>query len=181
MPKSVYSYDPMTGQYRGIVTARESPEDLKQGKVVWHIPAHATEVAPPAPKALHATIWDGQKWTQNKLEQIAKTITIPTCDWLFEAEVAKAFPGLDIKIKGDLNAKTERVIVFHGIPDTEANQATLNAVIAAHTWPDTKIETASKVTLAIVEVMCTELKKVAPDFPDLATFKTMVNTLLDQK
>lgn len=178
MPKIVYSYDRVTGEYFGTTIARESPEDLKQNKIVWHMPAHATEIAPPAAKAGYATIWDGQKWIQNKLDQITKTIERQLCSFTLPQEIETAFPNIKIKIEGDIDAKTSRTLIFHGIPDTETNQSILDSVLAAHTLPDTKIEKSSKVMLAVVEVMCTEMQKINPSFPDFATFKVKVNELL---
>lgn len=43
----IYFYNPTTKTYQGEGTAKLSPLDLKQGKEVYMIPAHATDVEPP--------------------------------------------------------------------------------------------------------------------------------------
>ncbi len=57
--KTVYSYDPATGEYIGETIAHESP--LEKG--VYLIPAYATETAPAEPSEHEATVWIDGKWT----------------------------------------------------------------------------------------------------------------------
>ncbi len=57
--KTVYSYDPTTGEYIGEAIAHEAPR--QPGKYL--IPAHATESAPPEIGEHEATVWDGGEWT----------------------------------------------------------------------------------------------------------------------
>jgi hypothetical protein len=57
--KEVYSYDPVTLEYVGAITARQSPLDPPG---VYLIPADATEVTPPAPLDGHAQIFYNNEW-----------------------------------------------------------------------------------------------------------------------
>lgn len=180
MPKNAYSYNPLTGVYTGPVVARESPLDQELGKTVYLIPAHATEVAPPQPLADHNILWDGSQWIQKKIDKITKTVTQEIYQEWLENDLFKAFPDITIKIEGDVASKASRSITFHGIPDTPANNTTLDAVLAAHVLPNTKIEQLGPIQLAIVQTLCSELQKINENFPDFATFKEKVNTLLAQ-
>lgn len=54
----VYNYDPETGIYINEGIADESP--LEEG--VWLIPAHATDVAPPATPEGKVAVWKGSDW-----------------------------------------------------------------------------------------------------------------------
>lgn len=60
---TVYTYDPITKEYRG---ATQAPEDPKHpGRYL--IPAFATEMEPPEPAENQKVIWDDTTW---KLEDI---------------------------------------------------------------------------------------------------------------
>ena len=60
---TVYTYDPITKEYRG---ATQAPEDPKHpGRYL--IPAFATEIEPPEPAENQKVIWDDTTW---KLEDI---------------------------------------------------------------------------------------------------------------
>lgn len=59
MEKTVYSYNPITGEYIGTTVADESP--LEPG--VYLLPAHSTEVAPPEGGSHEAALWDGEVWS----------------------------------------------------------------------------------------------------------------------
>lgn len=55
----IFHYDQSTGEYLGSALADESP--LEDG--VFHVPAFATETAPPAPEAGKARVFAGDEWT----------------------------------------------------------------------------------------------------------------------
>ena len=57
--KTVYNYNPDTGEYLGLETAHESP--MEPG--VYLIPAHATTIAPPEADAGHVAVFAGGAWT----------------------------------------------------------------------------------------------------------------------
>ena len=57
--KTVYNYNPDTGEYLGPETAYESP--MEPG--VYLIPAHATTIAPPEADAGHVAVFAGGAWT----------------------------------------------------------------------------------------------------------------------
>lgn len=63
-PKKVYSYHPETGEYMGETFADPSP--LEPG--VYHIPAYATEVEPPAKVDGKYRAFDGTEWTYKDIE-----------------------------------------------------------------------------------------------------------------
>lgn len=57
--KTVYNYDPNTGEYLGPETAHESP--LEPG--VYLLPAHSTETAPPEAGEHQAAVYRNGAWT----------------------------------------------------------------------------------------------------------------------
>ncbi len=57
--KTVYSYDPATGEYIGETTSFESPR--QPGKYLT--PADAAETAPPETGEHEAAVWGDGKWT----------------------------------------------------------------------------------------------------------------------
>lgn len=178
MSKTVYSYDRDTGKYIGVVNARESPLDKKQGRQVYMIPADCTEVEPPSSLEDHQTLWDGKQWTQKKIEKIAKTVTRQLSSLTFEEEVKVAFPGIKIEMVGDVNSKTARTLVFKNIPDTLENRSKLDAVISAHVLPGSKVEHLGDANLAALEVLFEEIAKIKPEIGDFASFKQKVNQKL---
>lgn len=55
---TVYTYDPITKEYRG---ATQAPEDPKHpGRHL--IPAFATEIEPPTPGENQKVVWGGEAW-----------------------------------------------------------------------------------------------------------------------
>lgn len=66
MPKTipVYSYHPDSLEYLGDTVADESP--LEAG--VFHIPAHATKVAPPAAIEGKSRHFNGSRWEYRDIE-----------------------------------------------------------------------------------------------------------------
>lgn len=58
MNKTVYDYDPTTGEYKGTTTAPESPLEPN----VYMIPAHATETEPPQTGEHEAACWINGAW-----------------------------------------------------------------------------------------------------------------------
>lgn len=55
---TVYTYDPITKEYRG---ATQTPEDPKHpGRYL--MPAFATEIEPPTPGENQKVVWDGETW-----------------------------------------------------------------------------------------------------------------------
>jgi hypothetical protein len=65
--KTVYGYNPNTGEYTGEAIASRCPVELD----VYHIPAHATEVAPPEQKEDKARVWNGEKWNYVDLGSVS--------------------------------------------------------------------------------------------------------------
>lgn len=63
-PKKVYSYSPYTGEYTGETLADMSP--LEPG--VYHIPANATEIEPPAKVDGKIRVFVDGKWNYAELE-----------------------------------------------------------------------------------------------------------------
>lgn len=57
--KTVYNYDPDTGEYLGLETAHESP--MEPG--VYLMPAHSTETAPPEAGEHQAAVYRNGAWT----------------------------------------------------------------------------------------------------------------------
>lgn len=57
--KTVYNYDPDTGEYLGLETAYESP--MEPG--VYLLPAHSTETAPPEAGEHQAAVYRNGAWT----------------------------------------------------------------------------------------------------------------------
>ena len=57
--KTVYNYDPDTGEYLGLETSYESP--LEPG--VYLLPAHSTEAEPPEAGAGHVAVFADGAWT----------------------------------------------------------------------------------------------------------------------
>ena len=57
--KTVYNYNPETGEYFGLETAHESP--MEPG--VYLLPAHATTIAPPEADAGHVAVFADGAWT----------------------------------------------------------------------------------------------------------------------
>lgn len=54
----VYSYDRQTRELVG--TSYADPDPLEEGNLL--IPAHATHIEPPAPRAGFAVVWNGAAW-----------------------------------------------------------------------------------------------------------------------
>lgn len=67
--KRVYSFHPRTREFAGHELAHESP--LEPG--VWHVPANATEIAPPDIPNDHICRWDGHKWTLARRFSLGRT------------------------------------------------------------------------------------------------------------
>lgn len=56
--KTVYGYDPVTGEYNGQETARVCP--VSKSCLIY--PAHTTEIAPPLPQINKARVWQKNRW-----------------------------------------------------------------------------------------------------------------------
>lgn len=68
--KTVYNYHPRSGEFLGLELAHESP--LEPG--VWHMPAHATDVPPPATiPSGHRARFDGAAWSVFELARKARS------------------------------------------------------------------------------------------------------------
>jgi hypothetical protein len=61
----VYSFNPITKEYTGIVIADESP--LEVG--VYLLPANSTTEKPPKQSDQYIIIWDGKKWQKEKIKE----------------------------------------------------------------------------------------------------------------
>ena len=61
MSKEVFAYSPSTGEFYGVVEADESPLEPGIGKYV--IPAHATEMAPPAVGQNEVAVFSDGAWS----------------------------------------------------------------------------------------------------------------------
>lgn len=66
----VYSYNPVTGEYVSEDEAQPSP--LEPG--VFLIPAHATEIAPPAKKEKHFRKFDGKAWSYEPIPELLEKV-----------------------------------------------------------------------------------------------------------
>lgn len=62
---NIFHYHPDTGEYLGQGTADESP--LEPG--VWLIPAHATEIHPPAANDGEQAIWANGSWVTQPIPE----------------------------------------------------------------------------------------------------------------
>jgi len=59
----VYVFEPSSREFLHEEKAFRDPlESRAQGRDVWLLPAHATFTPPPAPKAGHAVLWNGNAW-----------------------------------------------------------------------------------------------------------------------
>jgi hypothetical protein len=65
--KTVYGYHAETKEYTGEVRASRCPVEMD----VYHIPAHATEVAPPEQKKDKVRVWNGEKWNYVDLGSVS--------------------------------------------------------------------------------------------------------------
>lgn len=59
----IFHYHPATGEFISESEARLSPKDAEEGREVYLLPAHATEIASPEIGPNEAAVFDGQKWS----------------------------------------------------------------------------------------------------------------------
>lgn len=71
--QTVYSFDPVTGEYTGETIAYESP--LEPG--VFHIPAYAVAEPPPAAGAGEVVVFDGARWVLQTIATPEPTEALP--------------------------------------------------------------------------------------------------------
>ena len=110
----IYHYHPITGEYLSEGTADLSPADAKQGREVYLIPAHATNIMPPANVQGKSRVFDGE-WKYVDIEIVAEKDTdnsSPSTETAFK-KVARLLEDVttelaDVKVK--LIEKEERII-----------------------------------------------------------------------
>lgn len=175
MPKNVYHYHPITGEYLGFGEAKPSPLDFKAGIESYLVPKHATLEAPPSEMPNYVRTWDGGKWVQKRVYKVPRSISKDINPEKLATELKSAFPSTEIEVEGNLAAKGAKSITFKNLPDTSENLAALDAVIAAHVAIDTSMATLANPSLACFQVMCEEMRKINASFPDFATFSQKVN------
>lgn len=62
---TVYTYDPITKEYRGATQALEDPKHPGR----YLIPAFATEIEPPTPGENQKVVWGGEAWQLEDIPQ----------------------------------------------------------------------------------------------------------------
>lgn len=80
---TVYTYDPITKEYRGTTKALEDPKHPGR----YLIPAFATEMEPPQPGENQKVVWDGQAWQLEDIPQ-PEPEPEPTEEELQQQEIA---------------------------------------------------------------------------------------------
>ena len=179
MSKTIYMYDPVTSQYAGSKEARLSPLDLQQGREVYLIPKYTTEIEPPEAQENHVVVWDGTQWQQQQIYAITRTITKDINSTKLQNELDTAFPDNNIVIEGDIQASGSKTIVFHNLPDTQANLDALDALLLAHVAVDFTIPAQNKGIVALCQVLCEEISKVDAAFPTYETLCQLVSAKID--
>lgn len=56
----IYNYNPITGEFISSADADESPLEVGE----YLLPAHATEIAPPTPRALFTAVFSSGVWSE---------------------------------------------------------------------------------------------------------------------
>jgi hypothetical protein len=103
---NIYNYNPVTKLFAGVDHA--DPDPLTPGNFL--IPAHATEIAPPAfDSSTHQAVFDNGIWTVDLLPVMFKAVVSPTNEELWEQFKNSAFFALhksDITVLRCLEAGT---------------------------------------------------------------------------